>query len=103
MLHLHRPDWLYTTNSEPRGYIQPEGLLELWFHTGTNCNLRCPFCLEGSKPGDERIEFITSRDVLPFVEEALDLGVKKFSFTGGEPFVNPDMAAILDLALDHRP
>jgi len=96
-------DWLLTPNGDPRGYIQPERLDELWFHTGTNCNLRCPFCLEGSKPGDNRIEFITFEDFLPLAKEALPLGLKRFSFTGGEPFVNPAMVQILDWALTHRP
>ncbi|MDT8445197.1 MAG: radical SAM protein, partial [Desulfuromonadales bacterium] len=95
--------WLTTSQNEPRGYIQPQTLEELWFHTGTNCNLRCPFCLEGSKPGDNRIEFLTLEDVRRFIGEALGLGVKKFSFTGGEPFVNPEFVAILEAALEHRP
>ena len=65
--------------------------------------MRCPFCLEGSQPGDGRIEFLTTEDVLPFMDEAMELGVKKLSFTGGEPFVNPHMVAILAHALEHRP
>lgn len=95
--------WLYTSRNEPRGYIQPQTLDELWFHTGTSCNLRCPSCFEGSKPGDQRIEFLTLDDVRSFMDEALDLGVKTFSFTGGEPFVNPDFLDILALALEYRP
>jgi pyruvate-formate lyase-activating enzyme len=95
--------WLLTPDGHPRGYIESHALAELWFHTGTNCNLSCPFCLEGSKPGDKRIEFITLEDVKPFVAEALELGVRKFSFTGGEPFVNPWFVQILCHALDHRP
>ena len=96
-------EWLYTSQNEPRGYIQPQTLDELWFHTGTNCNLRCPFCYEGSKPGNNRIEFLTFADARRFIDEALELGVKKFSFTGGEPFVNPEFLAILGAALDQRP
>ena len=96
-------EWLYTSRHEPRGYIQPQRLDELWFHSGTNCNLRCPFCLEGSKPGDNRIEFLTLADARRFIAEALELDVHKFSFTGGEPFVNPEFVAILDAALEHRP
>ncbi|MFT5127014.1 MAG: MoaA/NifB/PqqE/SkfB family radical SAM enzyme [Rhodothermales bacterium] len=103
MHHLDTPEWLRTPQDDPRGYIQPHGLRELWFHTGTNCNLRCPFCLEGSKPGDTRIGFIRYDEYLALAEEALGMGVEKFSFTGGEPFVNPDMVRILDHALDHRP
>ena len=54
-----RGDWLLTPQGDPRGYIQPHALSELWFHTGTACNLACPFCLEGSKPGDNRLQRIT--------------------------------------------
>lgn len=95
--------WITTSQDEPRGYIQPQALEELWFHTGTNCNLRCPFCLEGSKPRDNRIEFLTLDDARRFIDEALEFGVQKFSFTGGEPFVNPEFVAILEAALEHRP
>lgn len=96
-------DWTHTSTGEPRGYIQPGALTELWFHTGTICNLRCPFCLEGSKPGDSRIQALKLDDVRPFIEEALALGVRQFSFTGGEPFVVKDFVAMLRLALTHRP
>lgn len=97
------PKWLFTPEGHPRGYIESTTLRELWFHTGTNCNLACPFCFEGSKPRDNRIEFPTLDDLKPFVMEALDLGVEQFSFTGGEPFVNPQMLRILEFALEHRP
>ena len=88
--HLTTRDWLRTSADDPRGYIQAQQLKELWFHTGTTCNLRCPFCLEGSKPGDMRIEPLGLDDAKPFIVEALELGVEQFSFTGGEPFVVPD-------------
>lgn len=98
-----RDDWLYTPLGDPRGYIQPHGLSELWFHTGTACNLACPFCLEGSRPGDRRLERMTLADVLPFLEEAAGLGVGQLSFTGGEPFIVKDMVRILERALDIAP
>lgn len=103
MHHIQTDDWLRTTAGEPRGYIQPERLHELWIHTGTICNLECPFCLEGSKPGDDRIQKITFEDARPFIDEARALGVDRFSFTGGEPFVIKDMVDILDYALDTHP
>ena len=95
--------WTRTTDGQPRGYIQPSSIRELWFHTGTACNLSCPFCLEGSKPGDNRLNRIHFEDAKPFIDEALDLGVEQFSFTGGEPFVIRDMIRILEYALEHRP
>ena len=101
--HIRRPDWLLTPHKESRGYIDPQHLRELWFHTGTVCNLSCPFCLEGSKPGDNRLNKITFDDAQPFIDEAMSLGVEKFSFTGGEPFVIRDMFEILDYTLQFRP
>ena len=96
-------DWWLTESGEPRGVIQAHALDELWFHTGTACNLSCPFCLEGSKPGDDRLQLLRFDDAIPYIDEALSLGVKQFSFTGGEPFVNKDIVRILDYALRHRP
>ena len=103
MHHINKKDWLMTPDGNPRGYIQPQMLRELWFHTGTICNLQCPFCLEGSRPGDNRLNRITFEDARPFIDEALLLGVEQFSFTGGEPFVIKGFIKILDYALEKRP
>ena len=103
MHHINRHDWLYTPKGEPRGYIRSQTIQELWFHTGTICNLRCPFCLEGSKPGDNRIHKLTLADAKPYIDEAITLGVKQFSFTGGEPFVIPEIITILKYALSRKP
>jgi MoaA/NifB/PqqE/SkfB family radical SAM enzyme len=94
---------LFTPTGAPRGYIEPHALRELWFHTGTACNLSCPFCLEGSKPGDNRLQRIKLDDVRPLIEEAVALGVEQFSFTGGEPFIVKDFVNILQLASSFRP
>ena len=88
----------FTPDADPRGYIDPGPLRELWFHTGTACNLECPFCLEGSKPGDDRLQRITLRDIQPLLDEAGALGVEQFSFTGGEPFIVKDFVNILRYA-----
>lgn len=93
----------YTPSGEPRGYIQPGFLKELWFHTGTACNLACPFCLEGSKPGDDRLDRITLEDARPLIDEAASLGVEQFSFTGGEPFIAKDFINILRYASNLSP
>lgn len=98
--HFGREDWLKTPDGALRGYIQTETLTEVWFHTGTVCNLACPFCLEGSGPGDDRLEALTLEDARPFVDAAVDLGVRQFSFTGGEPFVVRDVFRLLDYALE---
>ncbi len=92
-----------TPDGDPRGYIQPHALRELWFHTGTACNLSCPFCLEGSKPGDGRLDRITLADAQPLMDEAVALGVEQFSFTGGEPFIVRDFVNILRYASALKP
>lgn len=94
--------WTHTRNGDPRGYIDADTLKELWIHTGTACNLACPFCLEGSHPGDGRIPGMKLSDVKPFIHEAMGMGVEQFSFTGGEPFVIRDFVNILDYASQHR-
>lgn len=99
----HVESWTHTRSGKPRGYIDADKLKELWIHTGTACNLACPFCLEGSHPGDGRIPGMKLSDVRPFIHEALDMGVEQFSFTGGEPFVIRDFVNILDYASQHRP
>ncbi|MBL4801417.1 MAG: radical SAM protein [Emcibacter sp.] len=95
--------WYKTPLGDARGYIDSGDLRELWFHTGTACNLACDFCLEGSKPGDTRLDLVKLQDVAPHIEQALTMGVAQFSFTGGEPFLAKDMVKILMLAASHRP
>jgi len=90
--------WWQTPTGEPRGYIKTRRLDELWIHTGTACNLACPFCLEGSKPGDNRLQLIKLADVQPYIDEAVALGIRQLSFTGGEPFLARDFPAILEYA-----
>lgn len=99
----YHDSWTHTRAGEPRGYIDSDRLRELWIHTGTACNLSCPFCLEGSHPGDNRLPAMKLEDVRPFIREAVELGVEQFSFTGGEPFVIRDFTRILDHASRHRP
>lgn len=99
-----QPDALhFTAAGEPRGYIEPHALREVWFHTGTACNLACPFCLEGSKPGDGRLGRITLAEAKPFIDEAVALGVEQLSFTGGEPFIVKDFVNILRYASQFKP
>ncbi len=96
---LDKPiSWWRTPTGKPRGYIKTARLDELWVHTGTACNLACPFCLEGSKPGDNRLQLVKFADVQPYIDEALALGVRQLSFTGGEPFLTRDFPTILEYA-----
>lgn len=95
--------WYFTKSGDPRGYIQPGQLKELWFHTGTRCNLGCDFCLEGAGPSSKRLGAPSIAEVKPYIDQAIAMGVEKFSFTGGEPFLVKDIIKILDYASQYRP
>lgn len=83
--------------------IHLQQLRELWIHTGTACNLSCPFCHEGSKPGDTRIAAPTLAQLAPLLDEAAARGVQRFAFTGGEPLILKGILEILLHALRLRP
>jgi len=78
-------------------------LRELWVHTGTACNLSCPFCHEGSKPGDTRIAAPTLQQLAPMLDAAAARDVERFAFTGGEPLILKGILEILLYALGLRP
>ncbi len=99
--HIDSSEWRYTPFGEQRAFIQPQILSEVWFHTGTACNLRCFFCFEGAAPGNDRLQSPSLEDVKPFMEVAVSLGVTRFGFTGGEPFLAKDFINILSVALEH--
>lgn len=103
MERIRSKNWYETADGSKRGYIEPARLKELWFHTGTACNLSCDFCLEGSGPGDKRLGLVKLADVEPYIHEALELGAEQFSFTGGEPFLAKDLVKILQLASEYKP
>ena len=68
----------------------------LWFQVGgTVCNLACSHCFVSCSPTNHTHEPMSLAEVLPHLEEAAALGVREYYFTGGEPFLNPDMEAIL--------
>jgi organic radical activating enzyme len=78
-------------------------LRELWVHTGTACNLSCPFCHEGSKPGDTRIGSPTLELLASHLQAAAAGGVQRFAFTGGEPLILKGILEMLLFALQLRP
>ena len=76
----------------------------LWFQVaGTICNLACSHCFISCSPTNRTHEYLDLETVRTYLEEAASLGVKEYYFTGGEPFLNPDMEAILALTLEVGP
>lgn len=76
----------------------------LWFQVaGTVCNLACTHCFVSSSPTNHTHEALSLEEVRSYLEEAAGLGVKEYYFTGGEPFLNPEMEAILEETLNYGP
>jgi MoaA/NifB/PqqE/SkfB family radical SAM enzyme len=77
---------------------------QLWFQvSGTLCNLTCTHCFISCSPHNRSFGFLDLDTVRRYLEESIALGVKEYYFTGGEPFLNPDMTAILDFTLRYGP
>ncbi len=92
-----------TARGEPRAVVPPTGLKTLWFNTGTLCNLTCAGCYIESSPRNDRLSFLTPIDVRRFLAEAQSehSTISEIGFTGGEPFINPDIIALLEISLSH--
>lgn len=72
----------------------------LWFQVaGTLCNLQCAHCFISCSPSNHSHEMMTLASVKHYLAEAESLGVKEYYFTGGEPFLNPEIFEILEAAL----
>ncbi len=77
---------------------------DLWFQVaGTLCNLACRHCFISCSPHNRSFGFLRLEDVRRALDESVALGVKEYYFTGGEPFLNPDMTAILEWTLRYGP
>lgn len=84
--------------------VVPSHLDHLWFQVGgTLCNLTCRHCFISCSPHNRHFGFLDLETVSRFLEESVNLGVKEYYFTGGEPFLNRDMVAILEETLAYGP
>jgi len=90
-----------TDKGETRAHVALRSLDTLWFNTGTLCNLTCANCYIESSPRNDRLDWLGLEDVRGYLDEiARDrLPTRLIGFTGGEPFMNRDIVAILDLVL----
>src|SRR5438309_6043235 len=88
----------------PAPLVRLGHLDDLWFQVGgTLCNLECRHCFISCSPHNHTFGFLDLDAVRRALEESVPLGVKEYYFTGGEPFLNRDMAPILELTLRYGP
>ena len=86
-----------TVTGERRARVAFRGLETLWLNTGTLCNLACAHCYIESSPTNDRLAYLTLADVQRFLDEAEARGepLSAIGITGGEPFMNPAIDAIV--------
>ena len=90
-----------TAGGERRASVALVELATLWFNTGTLCNLTCRNCYIESSPTNDRLAYIPLADVVRFLDEIAEVGLptREIGLTGGEPFMNPEIAQIVETCL----
>ena len=90
-----------TAKGEQRASVALKALNTLWLNTGTLCNLTCRNCYIESSPTNDRLAYLTAAEARAYFDEiaAEGLSTEEIGFTGGEPFMNPDLTEMLEDAL----
>lgn len=93
------PQW--TATGQPRARVALRELRTLWFNTGTLCNLTCTHCYIESSPRNDSLVFLSRAEVAGYLDELEreGLGTRLVGFTGGEPFMNPELPTMLEETL----
>ena len=93
-------DPLFTAKGDRRAVVSLQRLETLWINTGTLCNLACKSCYIESSPTNDALVYLTLAEVEAYLDEAESSDVREIGFTGGEPFMNPDILPMIGVALD---
>jgi uncharacterized Fe-S cluster-containing radical SAM superfamily protein len=94
-------DPFFTAKGERRARVALKALETLWFNTGTLCNLTCHHCYIESSPKNDRLVYLTAAEVAEYLDEIAGGGfaTSLIGFTGGEPFMNPELSVMLENVL----
>lgn len=90
-----------TAKGGRRAQVEFTGLRCLWVNTGTLCNITCAHCYIESSPRNDRLAYFRLADLTGYLNEIAAHGwpTREIGFTGGEPFMNPDIMAMIEVAL----
>ncbi len=73
----------------------------LWVQvTGTLCNIACQHCFISCGPKATQIPVMGVDEVQRALDQGRDAGVRHVYFTGGEPFLHPELQSLVARALD---
>ncbi|MBV1867213.1 MAG: radical SAM protein [Marinosulfonomonas sp.] len=90
-----------TADGQERAHVALSNPQTLWFNTGTLCNITCENCYIESSPSNDRLVYITADEVRDFLGQLKERnwGVSEIGFTGGEPFMNPEIITMTEACL----
>ena len=94
-------DQYVTAEGERRASVVLTHLRTLWFNTGSLCNITCQNCYMESSPTNNRLAYLNAAEMRRYLDEVDREGyaVEEIAFTGGEPFMNKDLPAMLTESL----
>jgi len=76
----------------------------LWIQiAGTRCNIACRHCFIACGPKADQIPMMSAGEVERALEDGRSLGMRQVYFTGGEPFLHPELRRICRSALQLAP
>ena len=95
-------DRFITAQGEARASVALTHVETLWFNTGTLCNITCLNCYIESSPINDRLLYLTVDDVTNYLHQIADRKwpIREIGFTGGEPYMNPQMNSMTRAALE---
>lgn len=94
-------DRFVTADGQPRASVALNAPASLWINTGTLCNIECANCYIASSPTNDALAYIAAAEVETYLDQIAERGwpVREIGFTGGEPFMNPQMIDMAGAAL----
>ncbi len=95
-------DPFLTAKGEERAHVALTDPQTLWFNTGTLCNIECANCYILSSPTNDALVYLTADEISDYLDQLEDRkwGVREIAFTGGEPFMNPEMLEMARRSLE---
>lgn len=94
-------DPMVTADGQKRASVHLTNPETLWFNTGTVCNITCTNCYIESSPTNDRLVFLTADEVQDYLDQLRQRAwpVTEIGFTGGEPFMNPEIITMIRASL----
>ncbi|KUJ86055.1 radical SAM protein [Ruegeria marisrubri] len=91
-----------TADGQKRASVRLTHPETLWFNTGTLCNIECTHCYIDSSPTNDALVYISADEVSSYLDQIEERGwpIREIGFTGGEPFMNPEMIDMARAALE---